>query len=83
MDSRKVKAIWTSPGYCHCNFTVRRKIDEARLKNWTDALLRMDYNNPAHRKIMDLEGLKAWIRPQMEGYSVLFEAVDELDFFNR
>lgn len=78
----KVRAIWSSPGYCHCNFTVRTKDDEHRFAKWTDALLAMDYNRPADRKIMDMEGLKRWIRPQMDGYRVLFEAVDDVRFFN-
>jgi phosphonate transport system substrate-binding protein len=80
-DASKVRAIWTSPGYCHCNFTVRTKDDDHRFAQWTEALLAMDYNRPADRKIMDMEGLKRWIRPQMDGYRVLFEAVDDLQFF--
>ncbi len=80
--SSKVRAIWTSPGYCHCNFTVRTKEDEQRFACWTETLLAMDYNRPADRKIMDMEGLKRWIRPQMDGYNVLFEAVDDLRFFD-
>jgi len=82
VDSSKVRAIWTSPGYCHCNFTVRAKEDEPRFARWTDTLLKMDYNNPSDRKILDMEGLKRWIRPQMDGYRVLFEAVDDLQFFD-
>jgi phosphate/phosphite/phosphonate ABC transporter binding protein len=81
VESSKVRAIWTSPGYCHCNFTVRTKAHEQRFASWTDTLLAMDYNNPSHRKIMDLEGLKRWIRPQMEGYRALFDAVEEARFF--
>ena len=80
--SSKVRAIWTSPGYCHCNFTVRNKDDEQRFARWTEALLAMNYNRPVDRKIMDMEGLKRWIRPEMAGYNVLFEAVDDLKFFN-
>jgi hypothetical protein len=32
---------------------------------------------------MDMEGLKRWIRPEMDGYRVLFEAVDDVKFFSR
>ena len=81
VDSGKVRAIWTSPEYCHCNFTVRTKEDEQQFSEWTDALLAMDYNKPAERKILEMEGLKRWVRPQLQGYSVLFDAVDELQFF--
>jgi ABC-type phosphate/phosphonate transport system substrate-binding protein len=81
VDARKVRAIWTSPEYCHCNFTVRHKEDEQRFAAWTNALLEMDYNKRAERKILDMEGLKRWVRPQLDGYRVLFEAVDDLKFF--
>jgi phosphonate transport system substrate-binding protein len=81
VDGKKVRAIWTSPEYCHCNFTVRTKEDEQRFAEWTDALLAMDYNKPAERKILEMEGLKRWVRPQLNGYRALFDAVDELQFF--
>jgi phosphate/phosphite/phosphonate ABC transporter binding protein len=81
VDDSKVRAIWTSPEYCHCNFTVRDKADAAKFSRWTEALLEMDYNKPAERKILEMEGLKRWVRPQLDGYRALFEAVDELQFF--
>ena len=36
VDNAKVRAIWTSPEYCHCNFTVRERIDEQRFAAWTN-----------------------------------------------
>lgn len=80
-DPAKVKAIWTSPPYCHCNFTVLDKRYGPDLVRWADLLLQMDYNNPEHRKIMDLEGLKRWVPAQLEGYRPLFEAVEAQRYF--
>ena len=43
-------------------------------------LLAMRYDQPRWRQLMDLEGLKRWIRPDatiLEGYRVLFEAVEK------
>jgi len=40
-------------------------------------LLRMDYNNPRHRPLLDMEGLKRWLPAQTAGYRTLFEAVEE------
>ena len=77
----RARSIWTSPGYCHCNFTIRSKVEESRFKVWTETLLAMDYNVAEDRRIMEMEGLKKWIRPQLNGYDVLFEAVDEVSFF--
>jgi phosphate/phosphite/phosphonate ABC transporter binding protein len=82
VDRSKVKAIWTSPPYCHCNFTVLEERYGKDLEQWTETLLQMDYNNPEHRLIMDMEGLKRWVRPQLEGYKPLFEAVEAIGYFN-
>jgi ABC-type phosphate/phosphonate transport system substrate-binding protein len=78
VDADKVRAIWTSPGYCHCNFTVLAEFPEDLGRLWTEVLLGMHYDDERWRPVMDLEGLKRWIRadPQLlEGYRVLFEAV--------
>lgn len=82
VDRSKVKAIWTSPPYCHCNFTVLPQRYGKDLENWTEALLQMDYNSPEHRRIMDLEGLKRWVRPQLDGYKPLFDAVEATRYFD-
>ena len=82
VDRTKVKAIWTSPPYCHCNFTVLEERYGKDLEVWTEAILEMDYNNPSHRPIMDMEGLKRWVRPQLAGYKPLFEAVEAVGYFN-
>ena len=80
-DRSKVKAIWTSPSYCHCNFTVLEDRYGPDLEHWTETLLQMDYNNPEHRVIMDMEGLKGWVCPQLEGYKPLFDAVETVGYF--
>ena len=81
VDRNKVKPFWTSSPYCHCNFTVLEERYGKDLEEWTEALLQMDYNNPAHRTIMDMEGLKRWVRPQLAGYKPLFEAVEAVGYF--
>lgn len=78
IDSRQLRPIWTSPGYCHCNFTVLADFDKARGQRWTEALMRMEYKDPCWRPLMDLEGLKRWIpaTPEvMQGYRSLYEAI--------
>jgi ABC-type phosphate/phosphonate transport system substrate-binding protein len=80
VDSSRIRPIWTSPGYCHCNFTVLAEFPEERGRRWTESLLRMRHDNPKWRPLMDLEGLKRWIKPDpdiMQGYQVLFDAVEK------
>ena len=52
-------------------------LEPARVDPWVDHLLAMDWDVPEHRTILELEGLKRWVRPELEGYSSLFEAVAE------
>lgn len=72
-----VEEVWTSPDYCHCNFTALASLDEDRAEAWTAHLLVMDWENPEHRRILELEGLTRWVRPQLEGYRTLKEAMRE------
>jgi ABC-type phosphate/phosphonate transport system substrate-binding protein len=79
VNERQIRPIWTSPGYCHCNFTVLSDFPEESGRRWTDALLAMHYDHPRWRQLMDLEGLKRWIRADpavLKGYETLFAAVD-------
>jgi ABC-type phosphate/phosphonate transport system substrate-binding protein len=78
-DTGQIRPVWTSPGYCHCNFTVLNDFPEELGRRWTESLLGMSYDNPRWRGLMDLEGLKSWRRPDaatLEGYRVLFDAVE-------
>jgi phosphonate transport system substrate-binding protein len=80
VDNRLLRAIWTSPGYCHCNFTALDSFAEDRGRHWTQSLLAMRYDQPRWRELMDLEGLRSWIRADpevLEGYRVLLDAVEQ------
>ena len=77
VDQDRVRLLWTTPTYHHCNFTVLDSLDESRTSPWVEALLRMDYNNPQHRPLLDMEGLKRWVPARTEGYKTLFDAVEE------
>jgi phosphonate transport system substrate-binding protein len=79
VDQDQVRLLWTTPTYHHCNFTALDSLDDSRTSPWVEALLRMDYNNPQHRPLLDMEGLKRWVPAQTEGYLTLFEAVEEQD----
>ena len=79
VDPTQLRAIWTSPGYCHCNFTVLSEFPEDLGRRWTEALQAMTYDNPRWRELMDLEGLQRWLvaTPEvMQGYTSLQEAVE-------
>lgn len=72
-----LEAFWQSPTYCHCNFTALDSLPAQRSDPWVKHLLAMDWDNPAHRRILELEGLKRWVRPELDGYTSLIAAVHE------
>jgi len=79
VDTSRIRPVWTSPGYCHCNFTALEDFPRDRDQRWTNALLGMRYEDPRWRTLMDQEGLKRWVRADptiLAGYQVLFEAID-------
>ncbi|MDP2360721.1 MAG: hypothetical protein Q8O14_08210 [bacterium] len=48
-----------------------------------DVLFSMDCANPEHRRMMDLEGLKAWRPGRLSGFQALEKSARALDFFAR
>jgi ABC-type phosphate/phosphonate transport system substrate-binding protein len=71
----------TTHPFDHCNFTVRADFPQADLDRWLAALFAMTYDNPAHREMMDLEGLRAWLPGRVSGYTALTAATEEQHFF--
>ncbi|WP_116050319.1 Rv1680 family SBP-like protein [Amycolatopsis palatopharyngis] len=69
------EVFWESPTYSHCNFTVLDGLSEERTAPWLEQLFAMDWDNPDHRPILEMEGLRKWVEPRLSGYESLFEAV--------
>ena len=65
----------------HCVFTIREDLGGAVEQMWLHALFAMQYDNPAHREMMDLEGLKAWLPGRTTGFGPLTGAVASEGFF--
>jgi ABC-type phosphate/phosphonate transport system substrate-binding protein len=76
-----LREIWSSPTYNHCMFTTRPDFDLERERRFADALLRMSYDDPAHRVILDAEGLRRWLPPHVDGYTALRQAAAQQGFF--
>jgi len=67
----------------HCVFALRRDFPQDVVERWTAALLSMSYDNPKHREMMDMEGLKAWVPGRTSGFELLTSAVEHQRFFGR
>jgi ABC-type phosphate/phosphonate transport system substrate-binding protein len=75
--------IWTSRPYNHCMFTARSDLDPALEQQFAKALFAMSFDNPAHRPVLEAEGLRQWIAPQLEAYGELREASAQQGFLTR
>lgn len=81
IDPDEFGVIGETDRFDHCVFTVREDLDPSREKPWLEALFAMRYDNPAHREMMDLEGLKAWLPGRTTGFGPLAAAVEAEGFF--
>ena len=80
-DPNRLRVLATTDPFDHCNFTVLESFPQEDEQRWTGALFQMSYDNPEHREMMDLEGLKAWLPGRTTGYAALTEAAAEQRFF--
>jgi len=72
-----LSVVWQSPPFHHCMFTGRPELDPEVAKALADALFAMRFDNPEHRAILEMEGLKEWVAPRSEGYESLRTACRE------
>ena len=81
LDPGALRVLATSERFDHCVFTVRDDFPPEAEQTWLQALFSMSYDEPAHREMMDLEGLKAWLPGRTTGFGPLAEAVESERFF--
>jgi ABC-type phosphate/phosphonate transport system substrate-binding protein len=81
VDADRYRILATTDRFDHCVFTVLDDFDKGREKAFLDALFAMSYDNPQHREMMDLEGLKAWEAGRTSGFGSLNEAVERQGYF--
>jgi phosphonate transport system substrate-binding protein len=75
--------IWTSPPFNHCMFTARPDLEPELEQRFAAALAGMSYDNPAHRSVLEAEGLKHWVPPRLDGYDSLRTAGERQGFMKR
>lgn len=80
VGTNEIQAIWTSPGYSHCNFTVLPDFDDQLGKKFAELLFAMDPTQPEIKEMMEMEGLNEWVRAEgrgLDGYKILQEAMSD------
>jgi ABC-type phosphate/phosphonate transport system substrate-binding protein len=81
INTGKFAILATTDKFDHCVFSVRDDFDQTVEANWLKVLFSMSYDNPKHREMMDMEGLKKWEPGRTSGFGPLTEAVERLRFF--
>lgn len=76
VDASKVEVVWTTPPFDHCMFDAIPTAPKEKLERFQKGLFSMTWENPKHRRVLELEGLKMWMPAREEGYASLHEALD-------
>ena len=81
VDPADFRILATTDKFDHCVFTVRADFPAEVESRWLEVLHRMRYDNPKHREMMDMEGLKKWEPGRTTGFAALTEACEKLAYF--
>ena len=76
------RVMTQTEAYDHCNFTVGPDAPSGLVSRFLELLVRMSYDDPEVRPLLDLEGLKTWREGRVQGYEALERAVDEAGFYD-
>jgi phosphonate transport system substrate-binding protein len=74
VDTAKVNIFWTTPTYVDYVWTVRAGVDKATVEKITKAFLKLDYNKPDDKKLLDLHRTKGYIVAKDEDWKAIEEA---------
>ena len=76
VDPSQLEVIWTTPPFDHCMFDALPTLAPAKADAFRRALFSMRWEVAAHRRLLELEGLRRWMPPREEGYAGLVAALD-------
>ncbi len=82
LDKNATRIVVTTPEYDHCIFTASPSVSDEKIKAFETCMLKMDYSNPDHKEIMDMEGLKEWLPGRTSGFKQITEANEYLNFLS-
>lgn len=71
VDPSMIGVVYTTPGFDHCMFDALPTLAADKRDGFQRALFSMTWENPAHRRLLELEGLREWLPAREEGYRSL------------
>jgi len=74
IDTGKVGVFWTTPPYVDYVWTAHSELDPGLRERITQAFLRLRYENPEDRKLLDLHRTKGYIKAVDEDWKGIEEA---------
>jgi phosphonate transport system substrate-binding protein len=74
VDPNKVAVFWTTPPYVDYVWTARADLDPGLRERIAQAFLKLKYDNPEHRRLLDLHRTTGYIKAQDEDWKSIEEA---------
>ncbi|MBI3002407.1 MAG: putative selenate ABC transporter substrate-binding protein [candidate division NC10 bacterium] len=74
VDTKKVNVFWTTPPYVDYVWTVRGDLDPGLRERIASAFLKLNYDTPEDRRLLDLHRTKGYIRARDEDWKGIEEA---------
>ena len=81
INTAEYSIIATTEKFDHCVFAVLDSFDTDREKVFLEKLFAMDYENPDHKEMMDMEGLKRWEPGRTSGFGPLTSGCELISYF--
>lgn len=76
VDAARLGVLFTTPPFDHCMFDALPSLPPSDAEAFRKALFAMVWDDPAHRRLLEMEGLRRWMPPREEGYASLVTALD-------
>ena len=81
--TRRMRSLPWITTLSHCMFTARPDLAPSLVAQFAQALSAMSYDNPSHRPVLEAEGLRRWVEPQLDGYGSLRDAAGRQGLLKR
>jgi ABC-type phosphate/phosphonate transport system substrate-binding protein len=76
------RVLTRTTSFDHCSFTAVDDNAADQIARFQQLLLRMSYDDPQLRPLLDLEGLHQWLPGRVDNYAPLESAVDQNGFYD-
>jgi phosphonate transport system substrate-binding protein len=71
VDTNKVKAVWTTPGYVDYVWTARKGVSEPTIARFKSAFLDLNAANAEHQAILALQGAKKFVSASASDFDAI------------